>query len=342
MTTVARRFADGSLVPWALLTLLVGDSRPSPPSARRSSAAATPTPAKLVQVDAAPVTIAAGGTAEAPVDARDRSRLAHQRQPAVARLHDPDRSVELAAGVGVTPGRPRYPPPQHAQGRVRREPAARSTTATRTVTAAAHRRGERHERRAHARRARCASSPATTRCAWRRPASPFDDRGHGHGGGAAAARARPLGRAGDTPTRRGDDRLREAAAPPPTPTPADRRAPASPRRRRPAARASAAARQPDRARARDAAAWAAFLTLFLIGLALNLTPCVYPMLGVTVSIFGARRAAPPLQVFGLALRLRARHGGHVQHARRGRRVHRRAVRRAAPEPDRAGRDRRCC
>jgi len=46
---------------------------------------------------------------------------------------------------------------------------------------------------------------------------------------------------------------------------------------------------------------AAFLSLFLIGLALNLTPCVYPMLGVTVSIFGARRAAPPLQVFGLAL-----------------------------------------
>src|SRR5206468_8060584 len=46
---------------------------------------------------------------------------------------------------------------------------------------------------------------------------------------------------------------------------------------------------------------AAFLSLFLIGLALNLTPCVYPMLGVTLSIFGARKAAPPLQVFGLAL-----------------------------------------
>lgn len=46
--------------------------------------------------------------------------------------------------------------------------------------------------------------------------------------------------------------------------------------------------------------FAAFLGLFVIGLALNLTPCVYPMLGVTVSIFGARRAAPPLQVFGLA------------------------------------------
>ena len=47
--------------------------------------------------------------------------------------------------------------------------------------------------------------------------------------------------------------------------------------------------------------WAAFLTLFVIGLALNLTPCVYPMLSVTVSVFGARRAAPPIQVAGSAL-----------------------------------------
>ena len=44
-----------------------------------------------------------------------------------------------------------------------------------------------------------------------------------------------------------------------------------------------------------------FLTIFLIGLALNLTPCVYPVLGVTVSIFGARRAAPPARVFGMAV-----------------------------------------
>ncbi|MBI5708848.1 MAG: thioredoxin family protein [Candidatus Eisenbacteria bacterium] len=55
------------------------------------------------------------------------------------------------------------------------------------------------------------------------------------------------------------------------------------------------------ARALDRGGWAAFLTLFLVGLALNLTPCVYPMLGVTVSIFGARRAAPPLQVFAFAV-----------------------------------------
>jgi thiol:disulfide interchange protein DsbD len=49
------------------------------------------------------------------------------------------------------------------------------------------------------------------------------------------------------------------------------------------------------------AALLAFLGIFGTGLALNLTPCVYPMLGVTLSIFGARRAAPPHQVFGLAL-----------------------------------------
>jgi len=34
----------------------------------------------------------------------------------------------------------------------------------------------------------------------------------------------------------------------------------------------------------------AFLLIFLMGLALNLTPCVYPMMGVTVSLFGAGAA----------------------------------------------------
>lgn len=47
--------------------------------------------------------------------------------------------------------------------------------------------------------------------------------------------------------------------------------------------------------------WLYFIGVFLAGLALNLTPCVYPMLGVTVSIFGARRAAPRHQVIGLAV-----------------------------------------
>jgi|KBSSwiStaDraftv2_1062776.scaffolds.fasta_scaffold23012_2 thiol:disulfide interchange protein DsbD len=43
-----------------------------------------------------------------------------------------------------------------------------------------------------------------------------------------------------------------------------------------------------------------FLALFVGGLFLNLTPCVFPMLGVTVSIFGARRQEPLPKVMGAA------------------------------------------
>jgi thiol:disulfide interchange protein DsbD len=41
----------------------------------------------------------------------------------------------------------------------------------------------------------------------------------------------------------------------------------------------------------------AFLAIFLIGLALNLTPCVYPMMSVTVSLFGAQTETNTLKVF---------------------------------------------
>ncbi len=41
----------------------------------------------------------------------------------------------------------------------------------------------------------------------------------------------------------------------------------------------------------------AFVAIFLVGLALNLTPCVYPMLSVTVSIFGAQKDTQTLRVF---------------------------------------------
>lgn len=44
-----------------------------------------------------------------------------------------------------------------------------------------------------------------------------------------------------------------------------------------------------------------FITIFLIGLALNLTPCVYPMLTVTVSIFGNQTDPNILRVFFKAL-----------------------------------------
>jgi len=40
-----------------------------------------------------------------------------------------------------------------------------------------------------------------------------------------------------------------------------------------------------------------FLAIFLIGLALNLTPCVYPMLSVTVSLFGSQTETNVVRVF---------------------------------------------
>ena len=46
---------------------------------------------------------------------------------------------------------------------------------------------------------------------------------------------------------------------------------------------------------------AAFLAIFLVGLALNLTPCVYPMLSVTVSLFGTQTETKPLRVFSKAV-----------------------------------------
>jgi thiol:disulfide interchange protein DsbD len=45
----------------------------------------------------------------------------------------------------------------------------------------------------------------------------------------------------------------------------------------------------------------ALAAIFVIGLALNLTPCVYPMLSVTVSIFGAQTDTRPARVFFKAL-----------------------------------------
>ena len=45
----------------------------------------------------------------------------------------------------------------------------------------------------------------------------------------------------------------------------------------------------------------AFFAIFVIGLALNLTPCVYPMLTVTVSLFGTRTDVNPLRAFSKAI-----------------------------------------
>jgi thiol:disulfide interchange protein DsbD len=65
-------------------------------------------------------------------------------------------------------------------------------------------------------------------------------------------------------------------------------------------RGSGAARgKLEQALAKGGLGW--FLALFAGGLLLNLTPCVFPMLGVTVSIFGARRKEPLPKVLTTAV-----------------------------------------
>lgn len=51
----------------------------------------------------------------------------------------------------------------------------------------------------------------------------------------------------------------------------------------------------------EGGSFGAFLAIFLVGLALNLTPCVYPMMSVTVSLFGAQTETNTLKVFFKAI-----------------------------------------
>lgn len=66
----------------------------------------------------------------------------------------------------------------------------------------------------------------------------------------------------------------------------------------PTGSANTASQKLGEALAKGGAWW--FLALFVGGLLLNLTPCVFPMLGVTLSIFGARRKEPLARVLSHA------------------------------------------
>src|SRR5262249_29445597 len=103
--------------------------------------------------------------------------------------------------------------------------------------------------------------------------------GWGDGGGAPAAAP---GTGAATSTSEGPGALTPVRAAPPA-----------------AAAGSAAPRDGlESALARGGLGW--FLALFAGGLLLNLTPCVFPMIGVTVSIFGARRKEPLPKVMSTA------------------------------------------
>ena len=52
--------------------------------------------------------------------------------------------------------------------------------------------------------------------------------------------------------------------------------------------------------------WLAFLLVFVGGIATSLTPCVYPLIPITVSIFGANESTCVFKSFLLSVVLRSR------------------------------------
>ena len=67
---------------------------------------------------------------------------------------------------------------------------------------------------------------------------------------------------------------------------------------------------------KEKGSFVAFLAIFVIGLALNLTPCVYPMLSVTVSLFGGQTETSTVKVILKAGTLCAGYRYHVHGSRR--------------------------
>ena len=84
------------------------------------------------------------------------------------------------------------------------------------------------------------------------------------------------------------------------------------------------------------------LVIFLAGMALNLTPCVYPLIPVTIGFFGnqAQGAGDRRQrTLMLAIVLRPRHGGDLLDAGGRRGARRQVLRVRLPASGRAGGDR---
>ncbi|HEY6098479.1 MAG TPA: protein-disulfide reductase DsbD domain-containing protein, partial [Anaeromyxobacter sp.] len=277
MRRVARRSCPAFL---AVLALALGVA----PAPAQTDAAPTPRAESLVRASAAPVAIAAGGSARAVVRLAITDGWHVNANPPALDYNIPT-TLTLVPSAGVRAGRPAYP-----AGRAQKFAFDETTmlvydgavdVALPLLADAAAVNG------AHVLNGRVKYQACNDQVCLQPVSVPFTIEVTVTGGvapGAAGApdssRAPPAGE--DTTAAPGDG---FTTAPPANG----------------ASAATAAALDNPIARALTGGGWAAFAMLFLIGLALNLTPCVYPMLGVTVSIFGARRKAPPLQVFALAL-----------------------------------------
>ena len=250
-------------------------------------AAAPPDPATLVKASAAPVALAAGGRAEALVRLAIAAHWHINANPPSPDYMIPT-LVQLPAAFGVTAGPMKYP--QARQLKVEFDPAplsvyTDSATVRVPLSAASGAENGKHVLRGFVRYQACNDQVCTSPTKVPFTVEVSVSGGAAPGTAAAGPESAAAAAAADSATLAGASAAGGGSgAQPLTPPPG----------------ASAITNNPI-ADALGRGGFGAFLALFLVGLALNLTPCVYPMFGVTVSIFGGRTAAHPLKVFGSAL-----------------------------------------
>jgi thiol:disulfide interchange protein DsbD len=245
--------------------------------ARAQAGGAPPPPEKLVQVTAAPVEVAAGGSAGVTVHLVLLPGWHVNANPPALEYNIPTR-VKLEAAAGLSAGAPRYPKGTSHKFEFDETPllvydsaadVQVPLTAAGSAAVGVHSLGGTVEFQA------CndqvclppASVPFTVQVTVRA------------GGGAITAPVAPGPGAG-APATEGNTSFSTAA-------------PVG------SSGAAVAKNSLEAALAQGGLGW--LLALFVGGLLLNLTPCVFPMLGITVSIFGARRKEPLPKVLSTAL-----------------------------------------
>jgi len=266
-----------------LASLLLGVAR-SVPAQESTGGEAPPVPATIVHVRVAPVTIAAGGAAEAKVELTITAPWHINANPPSPDYMIPTQAT-LPAASGIAPGKAVYPAAHQLKVDFDDKPLAvydHAATITLPLRAAADAASGAHVLHGTLRFQSCNDqvclAPATI---------PFQVAVTVTGGGVAASAVKPESVAAVATAIDTSAASRDTAAlgvVPPIRSVGGTSLAGNPL-----------------ADAIGRGGLVAFVALFVIGLALNLTPCVYPMLGVTVSIFGARGAASTLQVFGAAV-----------------------------------------
>lgn len=249
-------------------------------AAAQLAAEGTPAAEKLMQVTAAPLTIAAGGRAMVKLHLAILAGW-HVNANPPALEYNIATTVEIASASGLSPGRPRYPKGRQEKFEFESTPLLvydGSAEITVPLTAAANATSSTLagvvEYQACNNQV-ClppAKVPFTVQVTVAGVADPAAAAAASDDSSAAPAQALPGAR---------DSSSFSTGAPT-------------------GGAASAVARgQLEEALAKGGLFW--FLALFAGGLLLNLTPCVFPMLGITVSIFGARRKEPLPKVITTAI-----------------------------------------